>query len=67
LLRQSFKGYSGLVKRMERKKTYLLGSSSVPIVQSMKSFTRARGNSEKSFISFPKEERVDGIKSIHSV
>jgi hypothetical protein len=28
----------------------------------MKNFTRARGNSEKSFIYFPKEERVDGIE-----
>jgi hypothetical protein len=33
----------------------------------MKNFTRARGNSEKSFIYFPKEERVDGIENIHSV
>jgi hypothetical protein len=33
----------------------------------MKNFTRARGNSEKSFIYIPKEERVDGIESMHSV
>jgi hypothetical protein len=49
---------------MERKKTYLLGSSSGPTVQGMKNFTRARGNSDKSFIYFPKKERVDGIESI---